>query len=184
MTVIGIVGLPGSGKSEASNVAREMSIPVVTMGDVVREATTNRGLDPATDHGRVATELREEEGPAAIADRSLPILRSILEGNDAVVVDGIRSDHEARLFEDVFGEDFYLVEISAPREIRAERLADRGRDRTTAEGGEDLADREKRELGFGMREAMERADRTVENADSLESFRNRIRALFEEVRDR
>ena len=37
MTVIGIVGLPGSGKSEAANVAAEMGVPVVTMGDVIRE---------------------------------------------------------------------------------------------------------------------------------------------------
>jgi dephospho-CoA kinase len=54
MTVIGIVGLPGSGKSEAADVAAEMGVPVVTMGDVIRAACRERGLDPATDHGTVA----------------------------------------------------------------------------------------------------------------------------------
>ncbi|MFB6114349.1 MAG: AAA family ATPase [Halodesulfurarchaeum sp.] len=182
MTVIGIVGLPGSGKSEAAAVARELGIPVVTMGDVVRKETADRGLDPASDHGDVAQQLREEEGPAAIADRSLPILRSALADHDAVVVDGIRSGHEVARFEEAFGEDFLLVEITAPRDIRVERLADRGRDRTAAEGGEALEDREERELGFGMDAAMDRADVTIENAGSLESYRERVRDLFREIR--
>ena len=35
MRVIGTVGLAGSGKGEAAAVARELEIPVVTMGDVI-----------------------------------------------------------------------------------------------------------------------------------------------------
>jgi dephospho-CoA kinase len=125
MTVIGIVGLPGSGKSEAANVARELGIPVVTMGDVVRQETADRGLDPASDHGAVAQALREEEGRDAIAKRSLPILEDHLADGPAVVVDGIRSGDEVARFEEAFGEDFLLVEITAPRELRAERRGGR-----------------------------------------------------------
>ena len=75
MQVIGTVGLPGSGKGEAATVAREEGVPVVTMGDVVRAATRERGLDPAEHHGEVAQALREEDGPLAIAERSLPLVR-------------------------------------------------------------------------------------------------------------
>ncbi|MFC6725676.1 AAA family ATPase, partial [Halobium palmae] len=67
MTVIGTVGLPGSGKGEAAAVAREEGLPVVTMGDVIRQECRDRGLDPAEHHGRVATALREEHGQSAIA---------------------------------------------------------------------------------------------------------------------
>lgn len=181
MTVIGIVGLPGSGKSEAADVARELGIPVVTMGDVVRQEAADRGLDPATDHGAVAQALREENGPAAIAERSLPIVEDHLEDHDAVVIDGIRSGDEVAEFEAAFGEDFTLVEITAPRDLRAERLADRGRDTSAEEGGEALAEREERELGFGMEAAMDRADVTIANDGSLEAYRTEIRALLEEA---
>ena len=181
MTVIGIVGLPGSGKSEAAAVARDLDIPVVTMGDVVRQAAADRGLDPASDHGRVAQALREENGPAAIAERSLPIVEDNLADSAAVVIDGIRSGDEVARFEDAFGEAFTLVEITAPRELRAERLADRGRDTTAAEGGEALADREERELGFGMQDAMDRADVTIENDASLDEYRAAIRELLQEA---
>jgi len=180
MTVIGIVGLPGSGKSEAANVAAEMGVPVVTMGDVIRAECRDRGLDPASDHGTVAKALREEDGPAAIAERSLPMIESELDEEPAVVVDGIRSDEEVRTFREAFGESFVLVEITAPFEVRAERLDLRGRDASVEEGGESLEDRDERELGFGMGEAMEMADVTVENTDSLSAFQNRIRTLLEE----
>jgi len=182
MTVIGIVGLPGSGKSEAAAVARELDIPVITMGDVVRRATEERGLDPAKDHGKVAQALREEDGLDAVATRSLPLIREELAETDVVVVDGIRSGKEVARFEEAFGGDFTLVEVTAPYELRVERLADRGRDPTAEEGGEDLADREERELGFGMEAAMERADVTIENTGTLEEYRERVRTLFEEAR--
>ena len=178
MQVIATVGLPGSGKSEAATVAREAGIPVVTMGDVVRQETKDRGLDPAKDHGMVATALREEDGPAAIAKRSLPMIENRLEKTDVVLVDGIRSDVEVECFEDRFGESFTLISIEAPFDVRAERLDARGRDLSEADGGEGLSSRDDRERGFGMDEAMDRADVVVENTASLEAFQDRIRAII------
>lgn len=180
MSVIGFVGLPGSGKSEAAAVAEEHSIPVVTMGDVIRAECRDRELDPTTEHGRVAQALREENGPAAIADRSLPVIESKLEDNETVAVDGIRSDVEVDRFEDAFGDQFQLVCIEAPFETRKDRLDLRGRDASDDEGGESLADRDQRERDFGMGEAMERADLTIDNTESLDAFREQITTILTE----
>jgi dephospho-CoA kinase len=177
MTVIGTVGLPGSGKGEAATVAREHDIPVVTMGDVIRQACRDRGLDPADHHGAVATRLREEDGPAAIAERSLPLIREALTAHDVVLVDGLRSGVELDTFREAFGDEFTLVSIEAPFAVRAERLADRGRDASDADL-DALRARDERELGFGMAEAMDRADVTIENTDSLDAFRDRIEELL------
>ncbi|AWB28031.1 AAA family ATPase [Halococcoides cellulosivorans] len=181
MTVIGFVGLPGSGKSEAAAVAREEGLPVIAMGDVIRAACRERGRDPATDHGAVATALREEDGPAAIADRTIPRLRDALNRSDAAVVEGIRSDVEVERFEDAFGDAFVLVRIDAPQDLRAERLDDRGRDATADAGGESLADRDARERSFGMDAAMAMADRAIDNTSDLETFRERVRELVAEI---
>jgi len=176
MTVIGTVGLPGSGKGEAAAVARERGVPVVTMGDVIRRECRDRGLDPAEHHGEVAVALREENGPDAVAERSLPVIREQLADAETVLVDGLRSDVEVERFREAFGERFLLVSIEAPFELRRERLDDRGRDDPDVEP---LAERDERELGFGMGEAMERADVTVENTDTLAAFRERVRELLE-----
>lgn len=178
MRVIGIVGLPGSGKSEAAAVAHEMDVPVVTMGDVIREACRDRGLDPAEHHGRVARALREERGPGAIAERSLPLIERTLEDADTVVIDGIRSGVEAERFAAAFEGAFTLVAIEAPFETRAERVDARGRDTPVDEGGESLEDRDERERGFGMDDAIDRADIVIENAGTLEAFREQVRTLL------
>jgi dephospho-CoA kinase len=179
MRVIGTVGLAGSGKGEAAEVAREEGVPVVTMGDVIRRACRERGLDPATHHGEVATALREEDGPDAVAARSLPLIEESLEESDTVLVDGIRSGTEVDRFEEAFGEDFVLVSVEVPFEERAARLLDRGRDDSDLDR-EALRARDERERGFGMDEAMARADVVVENTGSLESFRERVRMLIRE----
>jgi dephospho-CoA kinase len=181
MTVIATVGLPGSGKGEAASIAADAGVPVVTMGDVIRAECRNRGLDPASDHGKVATALREENGPSAIADRSLPLIEAALADDDVVLVDGIRSDVEVEVFEEAFGEAFTLVSIEAPFAVREERLSERGRDAGAEQGGEALAERDERELAFGMGEAMQRSAVTIENTESLGAFRDRIRALLAEA---
>ncbi|PSP54646.1 hypothetical protein BRC82_08875 [Halobacteriales archaeon QS_1_67_19] len=178
MRVIGTVGLPGSGKGEAAAVAEDLGIPVVTMGDVIRRECRDRGLDPADHHGEIAAALREENGPDAIAQRSLPVIEATLDDSETVLVDGIRSGVEVERFEAAFGEAFTLVSIEAPFEVRAERVADRGRDNT--EDGESLRERDERERGFGMDEAIARADVTVRNTDTLEAFHDQIRALLTE----
>jgi len=178
MRVFGTVGLPGSGKGEAAAVAREAGIPVVTMGDVIREACRDRGLDPAEHHGEVAQALRAEDGEAAIAERSLSPIRDALEESETVLVDGLRSPAEVARFEAAFGDDFVVVSVEAPFETRVERLADRNRDASDADR-EALRAREERERGFGMGEVMTDADVTVDNAGSLDTFQARIRDLLE-----
>ena len=178
MHVIGTVGLPGSGKGEAATVAREAGIPVVTMGDVVRQETADRGLDPAKDHGAVAQALRDENGPAAIAERALPLIEDRLIDHDVVLVDGIRSDVEVEVFESAFDEAFTLVSIEAPFDLRSERLDGRDRDAGVGEGGEPLESRDERELGWGMGAALADADVVIENTDTLEAFRERVQRVL------
>jgi dephospho-CoA kinase len=176
MRVIGTVGMPGSGKSEAATVAEELDVPVLIMGDVIRRECRDRGLDPAQHHGRIAQALREENGPGAIAERSLPVVEEYLEDSDVVLVDGIRSAVEVERFRGAFGDDFTLVHVSAPYEVRRERIE--GRDRPGDTDGESLESREERERGFGMDEAIQAADVEIENTGTLSSFHERVEALL------
>ena len=44
--VVCVVGMPGSGKSLVSSVARELGFDVVVMGDAVRKVAEERGIEP------------------------------------------------------------------------------------------------------------------------------------------
>src|SRR6056297_467257 len=181
MRVIGTVGMPGSGKSEAATVAEELGVPVLIMGDVIRQECRDRGLDPAQHHGRIAQALREENGPGAIAQRSLPIIEEHLADSDTVLVVGIRSDVEVETFREAFGEEFTLVHVFAPRELRKQRIE--SRDRPGDTDGEPLAAREERERGFGMDDAIDLADVRIENTGTLEEFHEAFRDLLTDDHD-
>ena len=43
--VVGLAGMPGSGKSLVVETARELGYAIVVMGDVIREETAKRGLE-------------------------------------------------------------------------------------------------------------------------------------------
>ena len=179
MRVIGTVGLPGSGKGEAAAVAEAEGIPVVVMGDVIREECRERGLDPAEHHGEIAGNLREEEGDDVIAARTIPRIREAAEtvNTDAVLVDGLRSTVEAERFRDAFGDEFKLVAIEASFEVRAERLSERGRDQSDTDL-ESLRERDSRELELGLGDTMAEADLEIDNTGSLEAFRDKVRDVL------
>jgi len=179
MKLIAFVGMPGSGKSEASTVARSMKIPVVSMGDVVREEAARRGLPPTDENvGGIGTALRRDDGMDTIAKRCVPKIREHWE--DLLVIDGTRNIEEVNFFKKEFGIDFKLIAINAPFELRFERVKKRGRSDDMT-GIEELKRRDEREMGWGLDKAMELADITLNNTWSLKEFQEEIRKLLRTV---
>lgn len=194
MKIIGFVGLPGSGKSVASNVARDMGIEVLVMGDVIRQEAQLRGIEPTDQNlGVIANQLRTNEGPAAIAQKTMQMARAT--GKDLVVVDGLRSKAEADFFRSSSNE-FHLIQICAPLEARLKWLELRGRpddpgqisktdqkivtsclesDQKTAAA---LELRECRELSWGIDEAMKAADMKLRNDGGQDEFANCVKQIL------
>lgn len=201
MKIIGFVGLPGSGKGEASQIAGQHGLAVVVMGDVIRQEAARQGLEMTDGNlGRIGNALRAAEGPDAVARRTLEKAKAT--GKDVVVVDGLRSREEANFFR-AHADEFHLVEVSAPAEVRLKWLAARGRPddpgRSIAGSGEEtdadarmisscmepdsraaaaLEQRECRELSWGMCEAMKAADIKLRNDGSLDDFRRNVKELL------
>ena len=172
MKIIAFVGMPASGKSEASRIAAEMGIPVIIMGDVIRKEVLKRGLEPNDSNtGMVATDLRKCEGMDAVSRRCVFQIRET--GSELVVVDGVRGIAEVECFRQEFGKGFNLISIYAPIEIRFSRVQKRGRsdDMNSIEG---LRNRDERELSWGMGEAIEASNVEIENNSTLEAFRKDV----------
>ena len=200
MKIIGFVGLPGSGKGVASNVAREMGIEVLVMGDVIRREASRLGLEPNDQNlGRIGNQLRLKEGPAAVAQRTME--NAIATGKDMVVIDGLRSKVEADFFRDNASE-FHLIHICAPLEARLKWLEARGRSddpgqsltadqkiiSSCLEPGRKVAEaleaRECRELSWGMTDAMKTADLKLRNDGEQDEFRNCVKQLLSSLSSR
>ncbi len=208
MKIIGFVGLPGSGKGEASQIARLLGIAVVVMGDVIRQEAAKQGLEPTDQNlGRIGNALRAAQGPDAVAKKAFEM--ALATGKDLVVIDGLRSREEADFFRS-HADEFHLVEVCAPAQARLKWLAARGRPddpgksqtndgkNMSAHGKENdidpkiilhckepnrqaaaaLEQRECREMGWGMCEAMKVADIKLRNDGNLDDFREDVKRLL------
>ncbi|MCQ1537565.1 flagellar hook-basal body complex protein FliE [Methanocalculus taiwanensis] len=178
MKVLGLVGLPASGKGECSAVAAELGVPVIVMGDIIRNYAESEGLPHTDQHlGSIARRLREERGMAALAELTVPAVSALQA--PVAIIDGIRGDAEVELFRRVFS-DFMLIAIDCPFSMRLARLRARKRSDDMVHE-DDLRSRDERECGFGLKNAMDGADIHIENTGSLEAFRDEIRCILKTI---
>lgn len=161
-----VTGMPGSGKTLFSEAAAKLGLPVVSMGDAVRSEAIRRGLDINADTlAQLSLELREKRGPAAVSELTLaqvPI-------EPIVVIEGVRSLAEVEYFRRHF-DRVYVVAIHSSPITRYQRLSSRGRS-DDPKHREDFAERDRRELSFGIGEVIALADFMLVNEEiSKERF--------------
>jgi len=162
-----VAGLPGSGKSVFSKVAEKNSIPVVSLGDVVREEARKRGLDLSAENlGKIATELRQRYGKDIMARRV--ITKLLYSESPIIVVDGVRSLDEVEYFKKFF--DVVIVAIHTSPKTRFSRLRARGRP-DDPRSWSDFRERDERELSLGIGNVIALADFMIVNEEiSLSEF--------------
>ena len=179
---IGIVGMPGSGKSILSKVAQELGIPVLVMGDAVREETRRRGLELTPKNVlRVAEDLRKKYGRKAVALLIVEkIRREKMDQEDIIVIEGLRSPEERDTFNDFF-EKFLVIAIHASPKTRYSRILERAR-QDDAQSIEMLRRRDLKELSFGIGDLLAMADYHLVNENKTkEEFMNECRELMKRI---
>ena len=176
--VVGVAGMPGSGKRAFRRTLQKMGYPVVIMGDEVREEVKRRNLKPTPENlGKIMLQLRESEGPAAVAKRCIPKLKKATDG--IVGVDGIRSLAEVEEFKRHFP-TFILVAVHASPKTRYQRLFRRRRSDDPT-NWETFMERDLRELGVGMEAVIAAADYLIVNEGTLAQLKKKIRQVLKEV---
>lgn len=180
MRIIAFAGMPCSGKTEAVQFAKQMNIPVIRMGDMVWDEVKNRGL-PLNDKnvGNVADQMRQEFGKDIWAKKTLEKITSF-EKLDCIVIDGIRNIEELDTFKMKLGKDFIIIAIAASDETRKKRFLQRGREDDSM-NLQDLEERDKRELRWGLGTVIASADIVVSNEGNLDDLRNEIQKILEKI---
>ena len=196
--VLVLAGLPGSGKSVASDIAKSMNIPVIIMGNVIRRETAERGLEPNSRNiGMVASDLREKFGDDVVLQRIWPIISQELKNNNLVLIDGMRSIAERDSLVQLMGFEPEILAILASENIRNSRLIQRKRSddldieyikenkkiikQINKEKNHVISERDAREKGWGVESLLERANYKIDNEDSMELFRISVKALLERL---
>ncbi|MEE1336867.1 nucleoside monophosphate kinase [Methanobrevibacter sp.] len=177
MQIMGISGMPGSGKSIVSDMATEKGALIVSMGDIVREEAKKRGESSK----ETAKNLRAEHGQYIVAELTIKKIKKLQdEGNEKlIIVEGIRSPHEVEMFKENF-DNFIILSVFTNPAIRFERLKLRMRE----DDSQDYAEFKKRddtELGFGIGTVIALSDKLIINESDLDSFTEKIDEYFSEI---
>lgn len=176
--IVGVAGMPGSGKGVFRRTVQKMGYPVVIMGDVVREEVKQRNLKPTPENlGKIMLNIRELEGPAAIAKRCIPKVKNAT--GRIVVIDGVRSLAEVEEFKKYFP-NFFLIIIHSSPKTRYQRLFRRKRS-DDPPNWETFKQRDFRELNVGMRAVTGAADHKIVNEGTLAQLKKKIRQVIKEM---
>jgi len=179
--VVGLAGMPGSGKSLVVDVARGLGYAVVVMGDVIREETLKRGLTLTPQNvGSVMLQLRVEGGNFVVASKCIPKIEEHVEKK--VLVDGLRSLFEVDAFKDYFTK-FTVLAVHASPDTRFTRLFDRKRSDDSSDW-EVFHERDVRELSVGLGNVVAMAEQLIVNDNSPEHVKVAIREALEKVEAR
>ncbi|ENN95602.1 hypothetical protein J422_06937 [Methanocaldococcus villosus KIN24-T80] len=176
MLLIGVTGMPGAGKNAVYNIAEELDIPIVSMGDVVRYETKKRSLPLTPENvGNIAIKLREEFGNEAIAVVTLKYIEEHFKDKEIIIIEGIRSLYEVNYFRKHY--PLVLIAIHSSPITRFERLKRRGRE-DDPNTWDVFVERDLRELKFGIGEAIAIADFMVVNEDGYEEYLNNLKEVI------
>ncbi|HEY3251542.1 MAG TPA: AAA family ATPase [Ignavibacteria bacterium] len=123
--IIAVIGMCGSGKSEAVKFFVKKGYKKVYFGEVVMEEIKKQGLEVNEKNERMTREnLRKEFGMGAMAIKSLSKIENLIkEGN--VVIESLYSWEEFKIINEKFGDAFKLLTIYTTKRLRYERLAKR-----------------------------------------------------------
>lgn len=172
MKVIGVSGLPGSGKSLISNMARKKGFFIIRMGDIIRKEA--RRLNEDT--GKVAVDLRKEKGDFVVAEMCIDKIKHYKKNREKFLIEGIRSPYEVELFKKSF-KNFKVISVHSSPYNRFNRIRKRKRQDDSDEY-EIFKERDRRELEFGIGNVIALSDEIISNNDGIKKYKSNINSYL------
>jgi len=151
--------MPGAGKSTIADGLKSRGYEIINMGNAVRTEAKKRSLEPTGPNlGKLMLELREKNGPGAIAELVKPEIEN--SKSNVIIIDGIRSSPEIEVLRK-YG-TVKLLAIHASTDTRFEFLQQRGRS-DDPKTKENFEERDDRELGVGISNPIALSDDAISN---------------------
>lgn len=178
-TIIAIVGLAGSGKTESADFFKEKGLPVVSFGKIINDYVDKKNLPHIEEvHKKIREEIRQKYGKEAVAILNKEKIENALKNSEVVVIDGMYSWEEYVYLKKEFPSvKIYILAIYADKNIRYKRVAKR-KYRTKLFGEV----RDINELvGTNKGAPIAFADFLIKNNFSIDEFHDKLEGVYRTV---
>jgi len=180
--VIGLTGPISGGKGTVADILKEKGFFYTSLSDRIREEITHRGGEITRENLQdVADELRKSFGANVLADRTWELVSQ----KEKSAIDSIRSLGEVEFLKTKPG--FILIGVTAPRELRYQRMKERTRQGDPLSWEEFLRLDEKdfnsgkKGEGRNIQGCLDQADFLIENTGTLEELKKKIEAILKKI---
>ena len=173
--IIGLTGTNGSGKSAAAEFFMSHGYAYLSLSDLIREELRGKNLEVTRDNLiKTGNHLRKKYGADILARRTMEQVRG------KTIIDSIRNPKEVEYLQGQ--ENFILLAVDAPPEVRYVRVMSRGRDES-AQTLEEFIAKEREEMtgmekGQQLQRCMQMADHLIANEGTLEEFHRKLEAYL------
>ena len=149
-TVIGVVGMPASGKTVvAEYLAKKQGAMRIHLGAFIWNWLKNRGVKPSEEAGLMASlYLWAEYGDIPIANWAINQIKNA-KNKKLIIIDSLRTVDEARAFQLRYGGNFHIIAVLASPAVRLKRAQSRARFGSLSKLEFRMRDREELRLGVG-----------------------------------
>ena len=168
--------MPGAGKSTIAEGLKSKGYEIINMGNTVRAEAKKRNLEPTGSNlGKLMLELREKNGPSAIAQLIKPEIDE--SKSEIIVIDGIRSNDEIQFLKNIG--NVKILSVHASTDTRFDFLSKRGRS-DDPQNKENFDERDSRELGVGISTSIALADESISNNNmTIDELINKARSIIQ-----
>lgn len=187
MKVVGLTGTIASGKDIAKDfLQKNFTNYYVALSSVIRSEAERKKMDFSRSMlQNFGNEMRQKYGTHILAKMAVEYLPR---ERELMIVDGIRNPGEALWLKKTFGNNFFLIGVDAPQEIRWQRMLSRARpmDPRTLEEfiAVDKRDQGENEPEYGqqVKKCFELADFVLQNNGNVETFQEKLKEVAQRLR--
>ncbi|OEG69112.1 hypothetical protein ATZ36_11450 [Candidatus Endomicrobiellum trichonymphae] len=183
--IIGLTGACCSGKDTvAEYISKKHGYKHYSLSDILRKIMKEKGIELTRENlAAFGTELREENGNGILAKKTL----EKIDLNGRFCITSIRHTGEAEKLRE--RKDFILVNITAPQNIRFERMRNRKRagDPQTFEKFTELEEKESQTEGHGqqLKKTADMADISFINySNDMASLEIKVEKLLKDIENK
>jgi dephospho-CoA kinase len=182
--IIGLVSPISAGKGTVVELLQKKGFSALSLSDRIREEITSRNQKITRKRLlAVADELRQNFGPAVLAQRTWQIAQN--QNKQKIVIDSIRGIAEVNFFKNKPG--FYLLGIKAPRKKRflwAKKRSREGEPLTW----EEFVEVDKKDffsgdgqVGRNIPACLEKADSIIDNEGTVKDLENKVEEVLKKI---